>query len=94
MPIHAHDRLYGGAVAQLRSKDPSVGHEQDRVAVVLQARMSAGKVGLGQFDQLILVLANDRFAARTRYMCLHVAALPFYSATTLPLGCRLHLLLM
>src|SRR6201984_2564226 len=37
----------------------SVGHEQDRVAVVLQARMNAGEVGLRQLDQLVLVLARD-----------------------------------
>src|SRR5438270_10917887 len=42
--------------------------------------MDAGKVGLGQFDQLVLVLADDGFAARTRYVCLHVAAFPFAAA--------------
>ena len=39
--------------------------------------MNAGKVRLGEFDQLVFVLADDGFAARTRYVCLHVAAFPF-----------------
>src|SRR5271170_6986715 len=39
--------------------------------------MNAGKVRLGQLDELILVLADDGLAARTRYVCLHVAAFPF-----------------
>jgi hypothetical protein len=39
--------------------------------------MNAGKVRLGQFDQLIFVLAGDGFAAGARYVCLHVVALPF-----------------
>ena len=59
---------------------PLVRHEQDGVAVVLEARVGAGKVRLSQFDQLILVLADDGFAARTRYVCLHVAAFPFAAA--------------
>lgn len=41
--------------------------------------MNAGKVGLGQLDQLVLVLADDGFAARTVQVCLHVAAVPFAS---------------
>ena len=55
-------------------------HEQNRIAVVLEARMDAGKVSLGQLDQLVLVLADDGFAARTRNVCLHVAAFPFAAA--------------
>jgi len=35
-------------------------------------------VRLGQFDQLIFVLADDGFAARTRQVRLHVVALPFW----------------
>lgn len=38
--------------------------------------MNAGKVGLSQLDQLVLVLAGDGFAARTRQVCLHVGAFP------------------
>ena len=57
-----------------------VRHEQNRVAVVLEARMDAGKVSLGQLDQLVLVLSDDGFAARTRNVCLHVAAFPFAAA--------------
>src|SRR5271166_5788858 len=57
-----------------------VRHEKNCVAVVLQTRMNAGKVSLGQFDQLILILADDGFAARTRNVCLHVAAFPFAAA--------------
>jgi hypothetical protein len=40
--------------------------------------MDAGEVSLSQFDQLILVLADNGLAARTREVCLHVAALPFW----------------
>jgi hypothetical protein len=39
--------------------------------------MNAGKVRLGQFDQLIFVLAGDGFAAWTRNVCLQIVALPF-----------------
>jgi hypothetical protein len=35
-------------------------------------------VSLSQFDQLILIFADDGFSARTRYVCLHVVALPFW----------------
>lgn len=79
MPVHANDRLDGGALEAAGTADCDQGlvrHEQDRVAVVLQARMNAGKVGLSQLDQLVLVLTDDGFAARTRYVCLHVAAFP------------------
>ena len=55
-------------------------HEQNRIAVVLEARMDAGKVSLGQLDQLVLVLSDDGFAARTRNVCLHVAAFPLAAA--------------
>ncbi len=58
----------------------SVRHEQNGVPVVLQAGMNAGKVSLGQLDQLVFVLADEGFAARTRQMCLHVAAFPFAAA--------------
>ena len=83
VPVHAHHRLDGGAVTRREraSRDSarvSTAMNRDRVAVVLQARMNAGKVSLGQFDQLILVLADDGFAARTRNVCLHVAAFPFW----------------
>lgn len=39
--------------------------------------MNAGEVSLGQLDQFVLILADDGFAAWTRYVCLHVVALPF-----------------
>lgn len=71
MPVLADDRLDGGALVR---------HEKNGVPVVLQARMNAGKVSLGQFDQLVFVLADEGFAARARQMCLHVAAFPFAAA--------------
>lgn len=42
--------------------------------------MNVGKVFLGQLDQLVLVLADDGFAARTRYVRFHVAAFPLTEA--------------
>ncbi len=78
MPVLAHHRFDGGALTLRR--EASVRHEQNGVAVVLQARMNAGEVSLGQFDQLILVLARDGFPARTRNVSFHVAAFPFAAA--------------
>jgi len=39
--------------------------------------MNAGEVRLRQLDQFVFVFTDDGFAARTRYVCLHVVALPF-----------------
>lgn len=66
--------LYGCARSR---RAASVRHEQNRVPVVVQTGVNAGQVSLSQFDQLILVLADDGFPARTRNVCLHVAAFPF-----------------
>ena len=74
MPVHAHHRFDGGAVTP---DQPLVGHEQDRVAVVLQAGVNAGKVCLGEFDQFVFVFPDDSLATRTVQVCLHVAAFPF-----------------
>ena len=78
MPVLAHHRFDGGALTLRR--EASVRHEQNGVAVVLHARMNFREVSLGQFDQLILVLALDRLAARTRNVGFHVAAFPFAAA--------------
>jgi hypothetical protein len=56
--------------------------------------MNAGKVGLGQFNQLIFILADDGFAARTRNVCLHTAAFPSGDLLLRSLGSRFHLLLV
>ena len=50
----------------------SVGHEEDGVAVVLAAGVCLGQVGLGLFDQVVLVLTGDRLAARAIQMGLHI----------------------
>jgi len=55
---------------------PSVGHEQNRVPVVLQAWVNAGKVCLGELDQFVFIFPDDGLAARTVQVCLHVAAFP------------------
>jgi hypothetical protein len=89
VPVHAHHRFDGGAISpsSLRRRAPvagcvsanwsSVGDEQNRVSVVLQARMGSGKVRLGQFDQLIFVCSDNSFAAWAVQVCLHVATFPF-----------------
>ena len=53
-----------------------IGHEEDRVPVVLQTRMRAGQVSLRQVDQFVFVFAGDRLATRAIQMCLHDAAFP------------------
>src|ERR1700728_3016584 len=64
---HAHSARLGSF---------SVRHEQDGVAVVIEARMNAGEMSLGQLDQFVLILADDGFSARTRDVCLHDGAFP------------------
>ena len=68
--------MYEGYVATCVQKrslaGESVGHEEDCVAVVLAAGVRLGQVSLRLFDQVVLVLAGDRLAARAVQMCLHI----------------------
>jgi hypothetical protein len=89
VPVHAHNRHDGSA---LKLTPGSVRHEQDRVAVVIQAGVHAGEVRLGQFNELVLVLTGDGLATWTRYVRLHVVAFPLLLFGRL--GCCLQLLLI
>ncbi len=72
MPVHAHHRLDGGACPATRS----VGHEEDGVPVVLAAGMLLGKVLLRLLDEIVLIRAGDRLAARTVQVGLHPSTIP------------------
>ena len=43
--------------------------------------MNAGEVRLGLFDQVILIFADEGFAARTRQVRLHAATFRLHSDT-------------
>lgn len=73
MPVHADDRLNGGALAPAGMVHQ---YAMNNMASRSYSRPGSGKVGLSQLDQLVLVLAGDGFAARTRQVCLHVGAFP------------------
>jgi hypothetical protein len=55
----------------------SVGHEEDGIPVVLAAGMLLGEVSLGLLDQVVLVLAGDRLAARAVQMGLHIFTIAY-----------------
>jgi hypothetical protein len=50
----------------------SVGHEEDRVPVVVAAGVLLGQVRLRLLDQVVLVLTDDRFTTRAVQMRLHI----------------------
>jgi hypothetical protein len=77
MPVHADDRLNGRALGDLRERDGSVRHEEDRVPVVLTAGMRLGQVSLGLLDEVVLVLAGDRLAAGAVQMRLHMFTIAY-----------------
>src|SRR6476646_2253201 len=60
-----------------RSSGRSVGHEEDRVPVVLAAGMRLGQVSLGLLDQVVLVLAGDRLTAGAVQVRLHMFTIAY-----------------
>lgn len=72
MHFHADDRIFRRTVTGLpASRMRLVGHEQNVFPLVLHARVCRCQVRQGKLDELVFVLAADRFATGAVEMGLH-----------------------